>query len=128
MTRLNPRRTLLPIAYMLLVFGLSSIPQRDLRGWGLTRLMWDLGHIPLYAGLAWVTLWAVVGPPVQRALWVGIACLAFALSDEIHQNFVPGRVFSWMDMGADAFGIALGIALGLWTWSGVVAGKEKSAA
>jgi VanZ family protein len=125
--RLLPRRALLPIAYMLLVIALSSIPQRELNAWGLSRRMWDLGHIPLYAGLAWVTLWAVLGPPLQRALWVGVASFAFALSDEIHQNFVPGRVFSWVDLGADAFGIALGIALGLWTWSGVTE-KGKSAA
>jgi VanZ family protein len=122
-----PRRALLPVAYMLVVFALSSIPQRELNAWGLSRLMWDLGHIPLYAGLAWVTLWAVLGPPLHRVLWVGVACLAFALSDEIHQNFVPGRVFSWVDVGADALGIAAGLALGLWTWSGV-AEKEKSAA
>jgi VanZ family protein len=101
--RLLPRRALLPIAYMLLVIALSSIPQRELNAWGLSRRMWDLGHIPLYASFA------------------------FALSDEIHQNFVPGRVFSWVDLGADAFGIALGIALGLWTWSGVTE-KGKSAA
>ena len=45
---------------------------------------------------------------------MALACLGFALTDELHQNFVPGRVVSLVDVGADGIGIGLGIAVGLW--------------
>ena len=34
----------------------------------------------------------------------------YALSDEVHQKFVPGRIFQWQDIGLDTFGAALGVA------------------
>ena len=34
----------------------------------------------------------------------------YALSDEIHQIFVPGRSFEWQDVGLDTLGAALGVA------------------
>ncbi len=114
MTQVIPIRVLLPLVYMCGVFFLSSIPGRELYGWGLTTLLANLAHIPLYAGLAWATLWAVQGPQGRRVLWVALACLGFALTDEFHQTFVPGRVFSLVDVGADGIGIGLGIAIGLW--------------
>lgn len=42
--------------------------------------------------------------------WLGfvIGCL-YALSDEWHQSFVPGRQAGWDDWVADALGIAFGI-------------------
>ncbi len=114
MTQVIPIRVLLPLVYMCGVFFLSSIPARELHRWGLPTLLANLAHIPLYAGLAWATLWAVQGPQGRRVLWVALACLGFALTDEFHQTFVPGRVFSLVDVGADGIGIGLGIAIGLW--------------
>ena len=35
----------------------------------------------------------------------------YAVSDEIHQYFVPGRVCTLMDMGIDAIGAAAGVAI-----------------
>lgn len=34
----------------------------------------------------------------------------YALSDELHQKFVPGRSFEWQDVGFDTLGAALGVA------------------
>jgi VanZ family protein len=113
--RVIPLRLLLPLAYMSGVFFLSSIPARELHRWGVTSVLANLAHVPLYAGLAWATLWAVLGPVGPRVAWVALACLVFALTDEFHQNFVPGRVFSLVDVGADVVGIGLGITIGLWT-------------
>ena len=123
MIRLIPIRVVVPLVYMCGVFFLSSIPAPELHRWGLTTFLANLAHIPLYAGLAWATLWAVQGPPATRLLWVALACVGFALTDEFHQNFVPGRVFSLEDVGADVIGIALGIAFGLWI---VPRGKRES--
>jgi VanZ family protein len=33
----------------------------------------------------------------------------FALSDEVHQNFVPGRTFSMTDIDLDLLGLVIGI-------------------
>ena len=35
----------------------------------------------------------------------------YALSDEIHQLFVPGREFQLMDLGLDLFGCVIGLSL-----------------
>jgi VanZ family protein len=61
------------------------------------------------AGVAWAgyTIHAV------RRAWVGATL--YALSDELHQAFVPGRAPSVGDLIADALGAALGtlVALGI---------------
>ena len=35
----------------------------------------------------------------------------YALSDEIHQHFVPGRAFEWSDLALDFGGSALGVVV-----------------
>lgn len=39
------------------------------------------------------------------------ASVLYALIDEIHQLFVPGRAFEWKDVGLDALGAAAGCLL-----------------
>jgi VanZ family protein len=119
---------LVPLAYMAGVFFLSSLPGSQLRRLGLSALMWDLAHVPLFAGLAWATLWAIQGSVRPRVLWVAAACLAFAVSDELHQMFVPGRFFSWGDLAADSMGIGVGIAVVLWGWPSLISGGGKPTA
>ncbi|MCK5540401.1 MAG: VanZ family protein [Deltaproteobacteria bacterium] len=48
---------------------------------------------------------------VQHLIWVLSGALIYGLSDEIHQYFVPGREFSWMDLLADGAGGYLGARL-----------------
>lgn len=40
-----------------------------------------------------------------------ILCFAYAVSDEFHQYFVPGRGPGWGDVMLDSFGAALGIII-----------------
>ena len=49
-------------------------------------------------------------PPTPRQFWISFAILlAYALSDEIHQSFVPGRTPNWIDaLGFDALGGLIG--------------------
>ena len=42
--------------------------------------------------------------------------LAYAISDELHQQFVPGRSFQLRDIALDATGIAAAFAL-MWIWN-----------
>ena len=111
MIRVLPGRAGVALAYMLAVLLLSSLPGRELARLGLSLSLLNMGHVPLFAGLAWVTLLAFVGPArVRVPLTVGL-CLLFAVLDEWHQSFVPGRVAALGDVLADAGGIALGIVL-----------------
>jgi VanZ family protein len=89
-----------------LIFALSSVP--DL-GTGLGT--WDLvlrkiAHAGEYAVLG-LLLQRATGRP-RLALFAGVV---YALSDELHQHFVEGRVASALDVAIDTVGIAIGIAL-----------------
>jgi VanZ family protein len=96
------------VAWAGLIFTLSSIP--DL-GTGLGD--WDL----VLRKLAHAAEFAVLGVLLLRALERPAAAFllgtAYAVSDEIHQAFVPGRLGSPLDVVIDAAGVAVGIALTL---------------
>jgi VanZ family protein len=100
-------RLWLPVlAWAAVIFALSSVP--DL-GTGLGG--WDL----VLRKIAHAAEYAVLGALLVRA--TGRTGLAFALgalyavSDELHQAFVPGRLGSPIDVAIDAAGVAVGIAL-----------------
>jgi hypothetical protein len=109
--RILPSRALLALAYMAGIFVLSGTPGRHLAALGLPFDAFQLLHVPLYAGLASVTLLALEGPALARMAVTVVVCMGYGLSDEWHQSFVPGRYFSVADLEADAIGVALGIAL-----------------
>ena len=104
------RRTrwlLAALVWMLFIFWLSSRPtlphvDDDL----LDALLKKSGHFLVYA-LLWL-LWS-------RALarpWLAFAIvLAYALSDEFHQLFVPGRHAWWLDVVIDAAGALTALGL-----------------
>ncbi|NLT41372.1 MAG: VanZ family protein [Anaerolineae bacterium] len=48
---------------------------------------------------------------VRSASLVTALCLLFALSDEYHQLFVPGRVADWADVAADTAGAVTMVSL-----------------
>jgi VanZ family protein len=78
------------------------------------ELLGRFSHTAEYAVLAALLARALVwqGKP-QIILWVivlGISEL-YALSDEIHQLFVPGRQFQLQDLGFDLLGGAIGLAI-----------------
>ncbi len=100
-------RLWLPVlAWAALIFFFSSVP--DL-GTGLGG--WDL----LLRKLAHVAEFAVLGVLLVRALGragVGFALGAlYAVSDELHQAFVPGRMGSPLDVAIDVVGVACGVLL-----------------
>lgn len=111
MIRVVPWRAGVAAAYMVAVLFLSSLPGREIARLGLSLFLLNLGHVPLFAGLAWVTLSAFVGRARVRVPLAAGICLLFAVLDEWHQSFVPGRVAALSDLLADAGGIVLGIAL-----------------
>lgn len=108
---LNPS-LLPPLLYMGVIFALSSIPDdASFSGPSLLLAYPNLNnflHIPLFGGLTWLWLNYLrqTLPDSRKAEVVCIViCLLFALSDEFHQMFVPGRFASVMDVLLDIVGI-----------------------
>jgi VanZ family protein len=100
-------RDWLPVlVWAAVIFALSSVP--DL-GTGLGG--WDL----VLRKIAHAAEYAILGALLARA--TGRAGLAFAIgtlyavSDEIHQSFVPGRMGSPLDVAIDAVVVGIGVAL-----------------
>ena len=104
----TPRlRLWLPVVgWAALIFALSSVP--DL-GTGLGG--WDL----VLRKLAHAAEYAVLGALLLRA--TGRTGLAFtlgtlyAVSDELHQTLVPGRMGSPIDVAVDVAGLMCGVVL-----------------
>jgi VanZ family protein len=93
------------LAWAGLIFALSSIPSlaTGLGAWDLA--LRKLAHATEYAVLGLLLARALAERP---ALWVGIA---YAVSDEVHQRFVPGRAGALLDVAIDAAGVLAGILL-----------------
>ena len=96
------------VAWAGLIFTLSSIPDlgTGLGDWDL--LLRKLAHAAEFAVLGVLFLRAVERPALAFLL-----ASAYAVSDEIHQIFVPGRLGSPLDVLIDMAGVAVGIALAL---------------
>lgn len=105
----------LPLAvWMGLIFYLSAQPElpgpdNDRLG----ELLRSGGHAFVFGVLA--ILWARVLGQRRWALVLAFALtMVYALSDEFHQSFVPGRHPDLWDVACDAAGAVM--ALLLWTW------------
>jgi hypothetical protein len=87
-----------------LIFALSSVPDlgTGLGGWDL--MLRKLGHAVEYAVLGALLARATGG--AYSALALG---LLYAVSDELHQVFVPGRLGSPFDVLLDGVGLAIGV-------------------
>ena len=86
-------------------------------------------HAIAYGVLALAMLRAVTGADSSRitagAVLLAVALtVAYGLTDEVHQAFVPGRTPEFRDLAADAVGAAAGAALG-WAWSIVLAVRAR---
>jgi len=83
-------------------------------------------HATIYTLLGFVTMLAVYKTAKQKPLKISLSkgsqtlialgiCFSYALSDEIHQLFVPGRSCELRDVIIDLAGTGLGIILA-WVW------------
>jgi VanZ family protein len=105
------RRALAPLALMVVIFILSAQPDLDSGLGTWDSILRKLAHLAEYCTLTLLWAWALA-PISRRALPVAAAIsLAYAASDEYHQSFVEGRDGRPLDLGIDALGVALGLAL-----------------
>lgn len=77
-----------------------------------------LGHWTEYGVLSMLLLWALKNDSDRvwtwrHACWTLCFVLIYAISDELHQSFVPSRTASLVDVMIDVFG---GICGTLWTY------------
>lgn len=68
-------------------------------------LIRKLAHFSEYLILAVLTYFVLKDYQLKRkALCIILFCVLYAISDEIHQYFVPGRVMSFIDVLIDSLG------------------------
>jgi VanZ family protein len=109
---------------MALIFFLSAQPDLPHPESGWADLLFSSGsHAMEYGVLAVLLALALAGR--RRAVLVSFLVTAFyALSDEFHQSFVPGRVPDPWDLACDVAGALVGLAL--WaTWRRRASRSEK---
>jgi VanZ family protein len=100
-------RTWLPVlAWAAVIFALSSVP--DL-GTGLGG--WDLALRKIAHAAEYALLGALLVRATNRSGSAFALGALYAISDEIHQSFVPGRMGSPVDVAIDAVGVGVGILL-----------------
>ncbi len=92
------------LAWCAVIFAFSAVPSlgTGLGTWDL--VLRKLAHVTEYAILGALLARATGRPPLAIAL-----ALAYAITDEIHQTFVPGRAGRPLDVAIDAVGIGLGV-------------------
>jgi len=109
-------RWLPAVAWMAVIFMLSS--QSCLRvsdDVAVERPFRVLAHLGAYALLAGLLLFALCGanrPTVRAAAIAGAIAMIYALSDELHQSFVPDRTGRVDDLVVDGIGVIIGLAAG----------------
>ena len=112
---MNYKYLSLAIFSTLLIICMSSIPDKTIWGSGSLseQIISNLAHIPAYALLTFLWLKSFAGTESKNSIIAFSLILAglmlFAVSDEIHQSFIPGRTASFMDIGLDLIGIFFGL-------------------
>ncbi len=99
------------ILWMAVIFYFSSLP--DLKS-SLPSL-WDfifrkIAHMIEY-GILYALWWRSFAHRWKSLSWVFVICILYAISDELHQSFVHGRVASPIDVCIDICGMTIAYAL-----------------
>lgn len=115
------------IVYMAAIFYVSSLPEAPLPpGVGDKP-----SHSLAYMGLS-VSIARALGGGLPARLGMGTAAaavlltVAYGVSDEFHQSFVPGRSSDVHDVYADAIGAILG-TVACWAWGIISRSPDPSA-
>ncbi len=101
-------RWLPAVAVMAVIFGFSSVPSQDMPSFGLWDVIVKKGaHMGGY-GLLALAYWYGLRFAKRRWWLVLLLTVLYAITDEFHQSFVPGRHPSWVDaLIIDGSGAAL---------------------
>jgi hypothetical protein len=106
---LDKFKIFLPIAYMILIFYLSSIPLE------FPDIINKLDPTKFSFHVAEYTVLSLLLFNVSKSFKTSFVISSlYGVTDEIHQYFVPFRTFSLLDMLADALGSFIGIKIFIW--------------
>jgi len=95
---------------MTAIFMASNTPSKIIPDLGrIDFLVKKGGHLMGYCLLG-LCIVRGAGQPVKRTIfWSLVFTFFFAISDEFHQSFVPGRNSSFLDIGIDMSGCGVGL-------------------
>jgi VanZ family protein len=98
------------VLMMVAIFFFSSIPSEEMPELG----SWDTlikkgGHMMGYTLLAMATWRGVFRRTKEAMILVGLIVIGYAICDEFHQSFVPGRKATWVDVLLDSVGACVGL-------------------
>ena len=107
-------RVALPVAWMLVLWMLSSIPAKPdqtMAGWYIPTVVQKAMHVAAYGvlGAAWAWVFGLDRLTLTAGGCVLGLAIAYAAVDEIHQTFVPGRYGSARDVALDAAAALLAV-------------------
>ena len=104
MAPVQVRRWLPVLLWAAVIFAFSSMPSgaHDLAWWEL--LLRKLAHVTEYAILA-----ALLCRALRRAVPAVVIAGLYAVTDEVHQTFVEGRLGTPRDVAIDLVGILVGV-------------------
>ena len=95
-----------PLMLMALIFAFSAMPSDSDKHIWWVFLLRKVAHFSEYALLC--ALWFRALRPVltlERSLRAAVAiCVTYAVTDELHQTLVDGRIGTWHDVLIDAAG------------------------
>jgi VanZ family protein len=97
-------RWLLVLAWMALIFWWSSVPNLavpHVESSLVQTVTRKIVHLLVYGTLALLVCWALPDTPGRSAIAFAFSVL-YAISDEIHQSFVPTREGASIDIVIDA--------------------------
>ena len=99
---------------MFVIFVFSSIPSQEMPSFGFWDTLVKKGGHMLGYGLLAQAYWYALGLDRKRWWLALLLAVLYALSDEFHQSFVPGRHPSWLDaLVIDPAGAALALFAGM---------------
>lgn len=101
-------------AWAALIFGLSGVPSLQTGLGFMDFVLRKIAHAVEFAILSLLLVRALARtwPDWPRSRWLAVAAVAailYAMSDEFHQAFVPGRGPSIVDVMIDTGGVALAL-------------------
>lgn len=109
------------VLVMAVIFTVSAMPDPGLPPGDMSD---KSAHFLAYAALGAALIRALASGRAsnltpRRLLGAAFLATLYGLSDELHQDFVPGRTPDWLDVAADAAGAAagvLGMAAAMWIY------------
>ena len=107
-----------PLLLMGAIFFLSAQPDLNSGLGSWDTILRKLAHMVEF-GLLWFLWWRALG--YGSRLWPALIAIAYAVTDELHQTTVEGRVGSPVDVLIDSAGVALAVLVARRARSGSVA-------